>query len=59
MKRFLILALPIVMTSLVLGLGFFLFRTRGVAIETRFGAIRDAVAKAVEEQAEQVAEVLE
>ena len=59
MKRVLVLALPILVTSFVLGLGVFYMRTRGGAIEPRFAAVRKAVGDVVEEVAEKVEEVLE
>lgn len=59
MKRVLVLALPILVTSFVLGLGVFLLRERGDAIQARFGAARKTVGGIVEEVAEQVEEVLE
>jgi hypothetical protein len=59
MKRFLVFALPILGTFLVLGLGVFLVRTQPEAIRTRFGALRETATSVAEEVAHEVKEVLE
>ena len=59
MKRFLVFALPILGTFLVLGLGVFLVRTQPEAIRTRFGTLREAATSVTEGVAHEVREVLE
>ncbi len=58
-KRILMFALPMMATFMVLGIGVLAMRVQGVAMKTRLGAVPQAVSGAVEQVAEEIAEVLE
>jgi hypothetical protein len=57
MKRFVLVALPIVSAFLVFGVGFLLVRSQASVFGPRISAVRRAIGQLVEEVAEEAPEV--
>ena len=58
MKRIALFMLPLLATIVVVGVGFFLFRTQGVALKPRVDEAREAVTEAISEVAEAIEEAV-